>query len=197
MSNFTKSIIYSVAVLAVGIIGVMAVYDKDIHAPAGIEPAAGDSDLGLDFSDAIDEANKGMPAPPASAGDESQTTSAPASADALSEGASESSANAQTQEGASTANAEPNGMTPDQAPALEDAPSLPPIDSSLPIPATPSLEGAKDAALNGAKDGAKDAALDAASDASGVEPAAAAPLTPESLPSDAESVKKKIEDSVE
>tara|TARA_B100001093_G_C26739599_1_gene976044 strand:+ start:309 stop:908 length:600 start_codon:yes stop_codon:yes gene_type:complete len=56
MSNFTKSIFYSTAVLAIGLIAIFAIYDMvakptgTLNNIAGIEPAAGGnkSDLGID-----------------------------------------------------------------------------------------------------------------------------------------------------
>ncbi len=52
MSNFTKSVIYSTAVLAIGLVGIMAISSQRDGQPgvAGIEPAAGESDMGVDFS---------------------------------------------------------------------------------------------------------------------------------------------------
>ncbi|MCB1592681.1 MAG: hypothetical protein KDI90_09545 [Alphaproteobacteria bacterium] len=52
MSNFTKSVIYSTAVLAVGLVGIMAISSqRDGQAGvASLEPAAGESDMGIDFS---------------------------------------------------------------------------------------------------------------------------------------------------
>lgn len=59
MSNFTKSVIYSTAVLAIGLVGIMAISgqrDGQEAAVAGIEPAAGDSDIGIDFSKTMNDA---------------------------------------------------------------------------------------------------------------------------------------------
>jgi methyl-accepting chemotaxis protein len=65
MSSFTKSIFYSGAVLAVGLIAIFAIYDNVAQDPgfAGIEPAAGEEEtLGEtianeagEFGDAVEE----------------------------------------------------------------------------------------------------------------------------------------------
>lgn len=57
MSNFTKSVIYSTAVLAIGLVGIMAISGQrdDQGAIAGLEPAAGESSIGVDLSKGLSE----------------------------------------------------------------------------------------------------------------------------------------------
>lgn len=53
MNNFTKSILYSTTVLAVGLVAIFAIYDNvtqnQIASVAEIAPAAGESDFGIRF----------------------------------------------------------------------------------------------------------------------------------------------------
>jgi len=60
MSNFTKSIVYSTTVLAAGVVGIFAIYNvsstPNAGDVAGIEPAAGASTIGLDYSAAVEKA---------------------------------------------------------------------------------------------------------------------------------------------
>lgn len=53
MNNFTKSILYSTTVLAAGLVAIFAIYDgvtKDAGVQvAAVEPAAGESDFGIQF----------------------------------------------------------------------------------------------------------------------------------------------------
>ncbi|MCB1680586.1 MAG: hypothetical protein H6858_00655 [Rhodospirillales bacterium] len=75
MSNFTKSVIYSTAVLAIGLVGILAISGQregQKPAVAGIEPAAGDSDMGLDFSKTMDEAGENIKAVASQASENAQ-----------------------------------------------------------------------------------------------------------------------------
>lgn len=56
MSNFTKSIVYSAAVLAVGLIAIFAIYNNMADQPgvSGLEPAAGEEAV-LDAEGAVVE----------------------------------------------------------------------------------------------------------------------------------------------
>ncbi|MCK5374219.1 MAG: hypothetical protein KAJ40_02955 [Alphaproteobacteria bacterium] len=63
MSNFTRSILYSTTVLAMGLVAMFALYNSVIISPDGasvaqISPATGDSDLGIVYdSDTSDASN--------------------------------------------------------------------------------------------------------------------------------------------
>lgn len=59
MSNFTKSILYSTTVLAVGLVAIFSIYDNvttsNSAKVAAIEPAAGESDLGIAYDSDTNE----------------------------------------------------------------------------------------------------------------------------------------------
>ena len=56
-----KSVIYSTAVLAIGLGGVMAISgQRDGQEAAVVEPAAGGSDMGIDFSKTMNEAGENI-----------------------------------------------------------------------------------------------------------------------------------------
>ena len=58
MSNFTKSVLYSTTVLAAGLIAIFSIYNnvstsKDEISMANISPAAGESTLGINFGEEL------------------------------------------------------------------------------------------------------------------------------------------------
>ncbi len=62
MKNFSKSILYSTTVLAVGVVGAFTIYNNvspsnEGASLANISPASGQSDLGINFSAALDNAD--------------------------------------------------------------------------------------------------------------------------------------------
>ncbi len=62
MKNFSKSVLYSTAVLAVGLVGIFTIYNNvepsnDGISMASIAPASGQSDLGVNFGEALEDSN--------------------------------------------------------------------------------------------------------------------------------------------
>ena len=63
MKNFTKSVFYSTTVLAVGVVGIFTIYNNvtttgDAASVASISPASGQSDIGINFGEALDNASQ-------------------------------------------------------------------------------------------------------------------------------------------
>lgn len=182
MSNFTKSVIYSTAVLAIGLVGIMAISNQRDGQPgvAGIEPAAGESDMGVDFSKDIPEGAAQAEAAPAPAAASAEQADMNADLEAIEDETIEKKASdevaAPAEEGAEDAAAAPaadgtaEAASGEAAPA-EDAAAAPAKDAAAEgadaaeeIAPASGLEGAteqvKDAAEKAAEDTAKELGLE-------------------------------------